>query len=185
MIEAQADVKLGEAIRPAGLAQRHIYGGGWVAIVAAAMLFAAIIVAVSLLAGLLAGFLGPLISNLISFLGLVVGGVAAVALYGKLHVRGFLDALRKAGTPSVVPVRFRFDEQGVAVETDRLSHNVPWSAVLFLMPSSEHWLLQVDTITLAVPRRAFTGKSGEKTFVELAKASLTEAARDRSVFENQ
>ena len=185
MIEAQADVMLGEAIQPAGLAQRRVYGGGWVALAAAAMLFAAIIVASSLLAGLLIPFLGPLATNLIALLGMIVGGVAAVALYGRLHMRGFLDALRRAGTPSAVRTRFRFDEGGITVETERLSHSVPWSAVLFVMPSSNHWLLQVDTITLAVPRLAFAGKTDEQAFVDLAKANLPDGARDRSVFENQ
>lgn len=176
MIEAEADIVLGEAIRPAAEAHRHVYSGGWVALLAAAMLFATIIVAGSMLAGLLIPFLGPLVSNLMAVLAMIVGGVAAVGLYGRLHMRGFLDALRKAGTPDVLRTRFRFDEGGISVETDRLSHHVPWTAILFAMPSSDHWLVQVDTITLAVPRLAFAGRADEQAFVDLAKASLSESA---------
>ena len=184
MIEGRADIVLGEAIRPASEAQRRIYGGGSVNIILCALVFAVISVAGSF--GSVA--LYPAIGRLADFLPLVtfvIGGVAAIWLYARLHMSGFLKALRKIGSPGVVSSRFRFTEDEIAINTDRMSYRTPWSAVLLIAPTPAHWAIQVDTTTLAIPKRAFASPADEQAFIELAKACLGEDARARSVFDNQ
>ena len=184
MIEAQADVMLGEAIRPAAEAHRHVYSGGWVALLVSSLIFAAASIAGMMLATPLMPSLGQW-SAILSILGFILGAILAIGFYSRSQLGGFLKGLRKLGSPATLSTYFRFDEAGIAIDTDRLSHRLPWTAVQLFLPSPKHWLLQADTITLAIPRRAFATPDDEQAFVRLAKSCLTEAARDRSVFENQ
>ena len=184
MIEAEADIALGEAIRPAGEAQRRVYSGGPLNVLICAVVFALFIT----VGGLGSSALYPAIgrtADFLSLLSVVIGGMVAIALYARLHMRGFLTALRKLGSPEASHSRFLFDEAGMAIETGTISYRLPWNAVLFVAPSPTHWLIQVDTTTFAVPRRAFSEPSDEQAFVELAKSSISEPARQRSAFENQ
>lgn len=184
MIEAQADVVLGEAIGPAAEAHRHVYSGGWIPLLVAALIFAAASIAGMMLAAPLMPALGEW-SGILSILGFIIGAILAIRFYSSVQLGGFLRGLRKLGSPAALSTHFRFDDAGIAIHTDRLSHNLPWTAVQLFLPSPKHWLLQADTITLAIPRRAFATSDDEQAFVKLAKSCLTEAARDRSVFENQ
>lgn len=179
MIEAQADVVLGEAIRPAAEAHRHVYSGGWIPLFVAALIFAAASIAGMMLAAPLMPALGEW-SGILSILGFIIGAILAIRFYSSVQLGGFLRGLRKLGSPAALSTHL-----GIAIHTDRLSHNLPWTAVQLFLPSPKHWLLQADTITLAIPRRAFATSDDEQAFVKLAKGCLTEAARDRSVFENQ
>ncbi len=184
MIEAEADVVLGEAIRPAAEAHRHVYSGGWVTIIVAATIFGA----GSILGMILAAAVTPLLgqwSVVVSILGFVIGAVVAMGFYSRVNVAGFLKGLRKLGSPDSIATRFQFDEAGIIIDTDRVSHRVPWTAVQLFLPSPEHWLLQADLTTLAIPRRLFATPEAEQAFVDLAKSRLSEDTRKRSVFENQ
>lgn len=184
MIEAEADIALGEAIRPAGEAQRRVYSGGPLNVLICAIVFAFFIT----VGGLGSSALYPAIgrtADFLSLLSVVIGGMVAIALYARLHMRGFLNALRKLGSPELSRSRFLFDEAGMAIETGRVSYRLPWSAVLFVASSRTHWLVQVDTTTFAIPRRAFAQLSDEQAFVDLAKRSISEAARARSAFDYQ
>lgn len=184
MIEAQADVVLGEAIRPAAEAHRRVYKGGWLPILLASLIFAAASIIGTFLAVPLAPALGQW-SQIFSILGFIVGAVLAITFYSRVQLGGFLKGLRKIGSPSSLTTHFRFDETGIAIDTQRVSHCVPWTAVQLFLAAPKHWLLQVDTTTFAIPRRAFAKPEDEQAFVELAKSRLGEAARERSVFENQ
>lgn len=184
MIEAEADIALGEAIRPAGEAQRRVYGGGPLNVLVCAIVFALFIT----IGGLGSAALYPAIGRSADFLGLlsvVIGGMVAIALYARLHMRGFLRALRRLGSPATSRSHFRFDDAGIAIDTGRVSYRCPWSAVLLVAHSSKHWLIQVDTTTFAIPIRAFTSPADEQAFVELAKNAVSGPARQRSAFENQ
>ena len=182
MIEAKADVALGEAIRPAVEAHRHVYKGGFVPIILASLIFATVSVVGMILAAVVTPVLGQW-SGIASMLGFVVGAMLAIGFYSRVHLRGFLKGLRRLGSPDSFPTRFRFDETGIEVDTDRVSHRVPWTAVQLFLPAAQHWLVQADTTTLAIPRRAFTTAQDEQAFVELAKNSLSEPARQSSLFE--
>ncbi len=48
------------------------------------------------------------------------------------------------------------------------------------MPAPDHWLVQVDTTTLAFPRRIFADSEQEKAFLDLAVQALTPEAKARS-----
>ncbi len=184
MIEAQADVVLGEAIRPAAEAYRRVYSGGWLPAIIAALIFATVSVAGTFLAVPLERTFGQW-SGIFSILGFILGAVLAISFYNRVQLGGFLKGLRRLGSPDFLSTRFRFDETGLEIDTDRVSYRLPWTAVQLFLPSSKHWLLQADTTTFAIPRRAFARPEDEQAFVELAKNCLTEAARNRSVFENQ
>ena len=66
-----------------------------------------------------------------------------------------------------------------------MSHRIAWQAVLFVVPGRDHWMVQADTLTLAVPKRAFADPAAEQAFLDLAKERMSEAARSRSVLKSQ
>lgn len=183
MIEASADVVLGEAIRPAAEAQSRVYGGGIGIILLCALTFGTV-AALGPWVGLWLNFAIGGWGDLVAILFLIGAGIGAVAMYARLHQREFLKSLRKIGSPGILRTRFCFDEHRIAIDTDRISYRVPWSSILLVASTPTHWLLQVDTTTLAIPKRAFASPSDEQAFVELAKTSISEAARGRSDFEN-
>lgn len=184
MIEAEADIALGEAIRPAVEAYRRVYNGGWAAVIVASLIFATVSIAGTFVAVPLERNFGQW-SGILSILGFILGAVLAIGFYNRVQLGGFLKGLRRLGSPDFVTTRFRFDENGLEIDTDRVSYRLPWTAVQLFLPSPKHWLLQADTTTFAIPRRAFAQPEDEQAFVELAKSSLSEAVRERSVFENQ
>lgn len=184
MIEATTDVVLGEGIRVAGEAQRRVYGGGIGLVLFCALTFG-IVAALGPWIGL---WLRPMVgswSDLVGLLFLIGAGIGSIMMYGTLHRRGFLRNLKRLGSPGTIATRFVFGESGISVETDRISHSLPWSAVQLIVRVPDYWLLQVDTTTLAIPRRAFANAADEQAFVELTKTKASVAVREHSVFENQ
>jgi len=183
MIEAQADIALGEAIRPSALAHSKIYAGGFRLILLPALAFAGALVASTVI-----GMLLPLVSlrlegvaSLLWIAGGLLGVTVALRILQRQHLRGYLNGLRRLGSPDRFPTRFRFDEAGIAIDSSRHRYQVPWSSVLFVVAAPDHWLVQVDTLTLAVPRRAFAGAAAEQGFLDLAAAHLSPTAKARSV----
>jgi hypothetical protein len=184
MIEAQANIALGEAMRPAALAQSKVYSGGLRLIFLPALAFAGGIIAATLV-----GMVLPLISlrleaynSLLWVAGALLGLTAALRILQRQQLRGYLNGLRKLGSPGTFPTRFRFDDQGIAVDGSRHRYQVPWSSVLFVIPAPKHWLIQIDTLTLAVPCRAFSDAASERAFVDLAAQCLGPEAKARSKF---
>ena len=187
MIEGQADVALGEAIRPAADAHARVYSGGIRLVLLPALALAGGIVLSTLVARVLT-FISMRLESYVPILWLaggILGLVAALKILSRQHLRGFLGALRKMGSPEVFPTRFRFDETGISVDSERLSHRAPWACVLFIIPSPDHWLVQADTTTLAIPRRAFADSEAEAAFLELAAERLAPDAKRRSVLARQ
>jgi hypothetical protein len=183
MIEAQADVVLGESMKPAVLAHHKVYHGGVRMILLPALALAAGLIAASILARLLAlvslrleGF-----GSLLWIAGAILGFMAAVRILPRGHLQGFLNGLRKMGTPPAFATRFRFDGAGLSIDSDRLSWRAPWTSVLFIIPAPDHWLVQIDTTTMAIPRRAFADEAAEQGFLDLAAANPTPEAKARSV----
>jgi len=186
MVEAQADIGLGEAIEPATLAHSRVYRGDARMVISPVLGFLGIVVVASLISTFL-----PLISLRLQGFdtvlwtgGGLLGIIVALRILYRNRLRDFLTGLKRMGSPEVFPTHFRFTEQEIAIDSDRIGYRVPWSSVLFVMPGKQHWLIQVDTATFAVPYRAFSG-DGEKEFLALASKSLSEAARTRSVFAKQ
>ena len=186
MVGAQADIGLGEAIEPATLAHSRVYRGDARMVISPVLGFLGIVVIASLISAVM-----PLISLRLQGLdtilwtaGGLLGIIVALRLLYRNRLRDFLGGLRKMGSPEIFPTRFQFTEQGFTIDNDRISYRVPWSAVLFMMPGKQHWLIQVDTTTFAVPYRAFSG-NGEQQFLALAARHISEIAKQRSVFARQ
>src|SRR5687767_1371777 len=181
IVEASADVALGEAIRPAAEASAQVYRGEL-----AGTFFLALPFVGGIIAGSLAGMIvswqfpqwGSWPTSVLSLLGMTLGLYYGLRLHSRRHLTGFLGGLRRMGSPETFPTRFRFDEAAIAIDSDRLSHRIAWPAVLFIVPAKDHWLVQVDTLTIAIPRRAFADGEAERAFLELAGTRMTEAARE-------
>lgn len=184
MIEAQADIALGEAIRPAAEAHRRITRAGFASLLISATLFAVIMVAGTFLAAWLSRYLGAG-ADLVSLLAFVAAAMVALGVYSRLALAGFLKGLKQIGSPDVLPTRFRFDDQRISIDTSGVSHSVPWKAVQLVLASPQHWLVQADTTTFAIPRRAFSSSADEQAFVTLAKKRLGDDVLGRSEFDSQ
>ena len=184
-VEAHADVKLGEAFKPAAEAQARVYRGEIAGTVALAVPFVG-----GILAGTVAGMAvsawypqwGSWPTSILSIAGMTIGLFLGLRAYVQRQSRGFLAALRKMGSPPLFPTRFRFGPEAIDIDSGRVAHRIAWSAVLFIAPGREHWLIQADTLTIAVPRRAFADAAAEQAFLDLAEASLSKDARQRSNF---
>ena len=186
-IEAQADIKLGEAYRPAAEAHARIYRGELKSTLVLALLFIG-----GIMAGTAAGMAvslrfpqwGSWPTSILSLAGIMAGLFFGLRAYSRQHLGGFLAALRKLGSPALFPTRFRFTPEAIETENERVSHRIAWHAVLLVMPSRDHWLLQADTLTLAIPRRAFADPAAEQAFLDLVQALISDEARSRSVFKS-
>ncbi len=181
MIDIEADIPLGEAIRPSALAQTRVYEAD-----ARAILIPALVLAGAIILSTIFGWLLAMLSlNLQSMAALlwIAGGflglIAALRIFSAQHMRGFLAGLSRMGSPAHFHTKFHFDEAGLAVSSQRSSWQAPWSSVLFVMPAPDHWLVQVDTTTLAFPRRIFAAGQ-EQAFLDLAGNGLTPEAKARS-----
>ncbi|HKX92721.1 MAG TPA: YcxB family protein [Sphingomicrobium sp.] len=187
MIEIEADIVLGEAFRPAAIAHSHVYRGGVRRILLPALALAGAII-LSSMVGMLLPLLSLRLEGLASLLwigGGILGLMLALRILSSEHMRGFLDGLRRIGSPDVFPTRFRFDEQGMSIASSRISYLVPWASILFIVPSPEHWLVQVDTMTLVIPYRAFPDPQSERAFLDLVGARLLPDAKRRSVLDRK
>ena len=186
-IEAQADIKLGEAYKPAAEAHDRIYRAGIASIVVLALPFIGGIV-LGTAAGMAVAMRfpqwGSWPTSILSLAGMVVGLGIGLRLYSRRHLTGFLGGLRKMGSPPLFPTQFRFGPDGIETVNERVSHRIAWPAVLFVVPSRDHWLLQADTLTLAIPRRAFADPAAEQAFLDLVQARISDEARSRSVFKS-
>jgi hypothetical protein len=186
-IEGRADVKLGESYRPAAEAHDRIYRAGLASTILLALPFVGGIILGTAAGMAVSAFYpqwGSWPTSILSLAGMVVGLATGLRLYSRRQLTGFLDGLRKIGSPPLFPTQFRFGPDGIETVNSRVSHRIAWAAVLFVAPSRDHWLLQADALTLAVPRRAFTDATAEQAFLELVQASISDEARSRSVFKS-
>ena len=186
-LEAKADIELGEAFKPAAAAHARIYRGEFKGTLWLALLFLA-----GIMVGTAAGMAvsarfpqwGDWPTSVLSILGMTAGLLFGLRAYSRQHVVGFLAALRKMGSPALFPTQFRFTPEGIETVNERVSHRIAWDAVLFVAPGRDHWLVQADTLTLAIPHRAFADPAAEQAFLDLAEAQMSEAARSSSVLKS-
>ena len=182
-IEAQADIKLGEAFKPAAAAHARVYRGEFKGTMWLAVLFVA-----GIMVGTAAGMAvsaevpqwGSWPTSILSIIGMTVGLLFGLRAYSRQHLDGFLAALRKMGSPAQFPTGFRFTPEAIETVNERVSHRIAWDAVLFVAPGPDHWLVQADTLTVAIPRRAFADPAAEQAFLDLAEARMSDEARRRS-----
>ena len=186
-VEAHADVELGEAFKPAAEAQARIYRGELSGTVYLALPFVGGIILGTAAGTLISAWYpqwGSWPTSILSIIGMTGGLYLGLRLYSRRHLTGFLAELRKMGSPPLFPTHFRFADDAIHIDSGRVAHRIAWEAVLFVLPGRDHWLLQADTLTLAIPRRAFADPGAEQAFLDLVQGHISEAARSRSVFKS-
>ena len=185
-VEASADIALGEAFGPAAVAHARINPGAYGGTIVPGLIFGAGIVGGTTAGDVLGSWfpnLRDLMVTITGLAGIIAGLFLALRYYAKRQRGGFLKGLRAMGSPDIFPTRFVFDDAGMRTENERMSHDIHWPAVLFVCPGPDHWLVQVDTMTFAIPRRVFADAAAEQAFLDLARKNISDAARVRSVFE--
>jgi len=192
--EAEVDVELGEGAKVAPLIQDKLAGGSRRAPLGGMVGMVAGLVVVPMLATLIpyiwAKVTGaPITAPAASYWGWVTLAQIGAAVFGwevgmqlgqRRHYARYLDALAARGTPRRLVTRFRLMDEGLHVESDRASHLAHWPSLLQIEPAETHWLIQSDTLTIALPRRAFASPDDERSFIAGLLAHMTPAARERS-----
>jgi hypothetical protein len=90
-----------------------------------------------------------------------------------------LPASRR-GTPETLRFTYAIEPDGLLVASDRISHRLAWHAILEVIQAPEHWLFQVDTLTIILPRRAFANEGAEREFLRTVLERIPHAALERS-----
>jgi MFS family permease len=179
--EVSADVALGEAIAPAVLAQERVVGRRWPMIVYPAVGFAVGNVGGTLIGTILVGISRSAeLAQSIWLIGAIVGALVGFRVAARRHLRDFLGGLRRLGSPEHFPTSFRITDQAFEIESERQVLRIAWPAILFLLPAKEHWLLQADSMTIAIPRRAFDDVAAERAFVAALREKLSPRAQEQS-----
>jgi hypothetical protein len=186
MLTAHADVVLGEAIRPAAAAQARVLPSHWSMIVfpAIGMVVGTFAAFALTIAAQRLGVLNDLVSSLLwgfcALAGLAVGFRFAMRRY----LATYLVKLRALGSPAIFPTEFRIEDEALVATSERATFRVAWPAILFVMRDKEHWLVQADTLTIAIPRRAFQDPerepAAETAFVGAILDRISPEARNRS-----
>ena len=182
MLEARADVMLGEAIEPAAVAYRRLAPSHWISGIWPGLGFLAgwvLLIAINYLL-LQIGWYSGLTSFFVGAICLVGGMLLGFQLAARQHRLAFLASLRRYGSPEVFPTRFSIEPDSLRIDSDRLGLRIAWPAVLFLARGEEHWLVQADSMTIAIPRRAFANASEETTFVQAILERVNPEVRERS-----
>ena len=120
------------------------------------------------------------VSVLIQLLATVAGFALAWNAATRRHAAKFLAGVKARGTPETLRFTYTIEPVALVVASDRISHRLAWHAILEVIQAPEHWLLQVDTLTIIVPRRAFADEQAERAFLRTVLERITPEARERS-----
>jgi len=189
-----AEIRTGEAFTVIPIAQARMVGSRkFMAAYQFAGLFAGMLLS-SILAQLLPFLLRPFgieadwgdqwlvsLAIFLELLGTVMGYAIGWNAATRRHAKKFLAGIKTRGTPETIPFSYTIEPGGLLVASERIGHHLPWAAIQELIPAPEHWLLQVDTLSLIVPRRAFADEASERAFLGTVLARIAPDARERSV----
>jgi hypothetical protein len=120
------------------------------------------------------------LSFVIQLIGTVMGYAMGWNAAMRRHAAKFLVGVKARGTPETIRFHYAIEADALAVSSDRISHRLAWHAIQEVMPAPDHWLLQVDTITIILPRRAFADEKAEGSFLRELLARISPEARGRS-----
>jgi len=120
------------------------------------------------------------VSVLIQLLATVTGFALAWNAATRRHATKFLTGVKARGTPEAVRFTYAIEPDALLVASDRISHRLAWHAILEVIQAPDHWLLQVDTLTIIVPRRAFADEEAERSFLRTVLERIAPQARERS-----
>jgi hypothetical protein len=195
MAEVSVEIGLGEGSRAASPAHLRLSGGAK-RVLAPAMAglivgFVAAPMLGSIAAWLIARFAGGAAFEriagtywnavtLLQIVGAVVGWEMGEKLGLAQGFRRFLAAVAERGAPAAFPTRFRLADDGFHIDNGRLAHVAAWAAVLEVFEGPQHWLVQIDTVTVALPKRAFATREAERAFLRELASRMTPGARARS-----
>lgn len=113
-----------------------------------------------------------------------IGGVSGWGLGDALaqreHRKRFLAAIRNRGSPDEITVRFDLSDAGLSIVTPQTTQLFTYEAILEVIETAKAWLIQVDTTTIYLPKRAFSDREWELRFIRQMLGRMKPEARDRS-----
>lgn len=116
----------------------------------------------------------------------IIGWSTGLRLAQKRHQARFLAGIRRRGTPDSVQASYRIEDAGWRLTTPRIDYLIAWDAILEIVPAPEDWLVQVDTITYFLPKRAFANAGAEKAFLgdmlQRVRPEVRERSREAAAF---
>ena len=188
-----AEIRTGEAFEVIPVAQARMVGGQkFMAVYQFVGLFAGMVLS-SILAQLLPFILRPFgteadwgdqwlvsLAIFLELLGTVLGYAIGWNLAVRRHAKKFLAGVKARGSPEALTFTYAIEPDGLAVSSERIAHRLPWAAILELIRAPEHWVVQVDTLSVILPRRAFADEAAERAFIGAVLDRMAPEARDRS-----
>jgi hypothetical protein len=121
------------------------------------------------------------IGGLLTGIGAICGWAAGLSLAQRAHLKRFLAAIRKRGTPAEIAVTFALTDKGRNIDTQRIRYLIAYEAILEVIETATSWLLQVDVTTINLPKRAFGGdRATELAFIEQMLDRMNPEAQARS-----
>jgi hypothetical protein len=192
-MQASAEIRAGEVFPVIPIAQARMVGSQWFMV---GYQFAGVLAGMmlsSILAQMLPFILRPFgveadwgdqwlvsLAILLELTGTVMGYAIGFNLAAKRHGRKFLAGIKARGTPETAAFTYSLEPDAFVVSNGRLTHRVAWPALQEVIRAPEYWLLQVDTITIVLPRRAFGDEAAEREFLSAILERMAPEAHERS-----
>lgn len=119
--------------------------------------------------------------ELLMGIGAISGWSWSLSLAQRTHRKRFLAAIRKRGAPVELAVTFALTDDGLGIDTQRIRYQISYEAILEVIETAGAWLLQVDTMTIYLPKRAFEGdRTTELAFIQQLLDRMSPDAQARS-----
>ena len=185
----QAVVAFEETLAAAPAAVTRMLGSEWfvigyqvVGVVAG--LFIGVLLSIALNTALLASGAAAAPSStgeLLTGIGAIFGWALGLSHAQRAHRQRFLAAIRKRGAPPEAAVTFALADAGLNIDTQRIRYQIAYEAILEVIETASAWLLQADTTTIYLPKRAFGGdRMAEIAFIEQLLNRMNSDAQARS-----
>lgn len=111
----------------------------------------------------------------------IYGWAIGLTLGQRAHLKRFLAAIRRRGTPTDLAVTYALAAGGLSTDTQRIQYLIAYDAILEVIETSAAWLIQVDVTTFNLPKRAFHGdRASERAFINELLERVTPEAEARS-----
>jgi hypothetical protein len=184
----RAELRLGQSIALAPIAQARMIGSQWFVL---AYQIAGLLLGITLgtwlafrvpIAMVVQDWLVPTylpVQGLIVLCG-VIGWSTGLSLAQWRHRAKFLAGIKARGTPDSVRASYAVEDAGLRITTPRVDYSIAWDAILEIVPSPETWLIQVDTITYLLDKRAFADPQAERAFLAEVLQRIRQDVRERS-----
>lgn len=194
-MSVSVDMELGEAVRVAPIAFQAIVGSQrWSLIPAAIGMAIGVVLAptlgviIFLLVFKVAGQQAAMavhgrqesFSVALELAGALTGWKVGEARYWRRNTARFIAGLKERGSPAIFTTTFTIGPDGLRTGSERGGIFASWPSIVQVWSIPSHWLVQTDSLTLALPKRAFPTAQDERQFISALSVSMTEEARQRS-----